>query len=148
MKKDNYKDMAVLAFFRYANRGMPTHEQYEMFLRDKVKKEHIGEDPKFISVCEEKEIERHRPAFEDIDAITRMFAALEAKGQSFISEAVRAVYLVPGEKIPSNRDLYFRVVAHAVNAYADISTVYRWLKKARDLYVLFRGFEIDKLELD
>ena len=148
MKKDNYRDMAVLAFFRYANRGMPTHEQYEAFLRDKVKKEHIGEDPKFISVCEEKEIERYRPAFEDIDAITRMFSALEAKGQSFISEAVRAVYLVPGEKIPSNRDLYFRVVAHAVNAYADISTVYRWLKKARDLYVLFRGFEIDRLELD
>ncbi len=148
MKKDNYKDMAVLAFFRYANRGVPTHEQYEAFLRDKVKKEHIGDDPKFISVCEEKEIERHKPAFDDIDAIARMFETLDAKGQEYISEAVRAVYLVPGEKMPSNKDLYFRVVAHAVNSYADISTVYRWLKRARDLYVFFRGFEIDKLELD
>ena len=148
MKKDNYRDMVILAFFRYANRKRPTHEQFEQFLREKVKKEHLGEDPKLVAMYIEKEIERHKPAFEDIDAITRMFDALEAKGQHFISEAVCAVYLVQGEKIPSNRDLYFRVVAHAVETYADISTIYRWLKKARDLYVFFRGFEIDNLELE
>ncbi len=148
MKKDNYKDMAVLAFFRYANRGSPSHEQLEQFLREKVKKEHLGEDPKLVSMYIEKEIERHKPAFDDIEAIARMFETLDEKKRGYISDAIRAVYIVPGKNFPSNKELYFRVVAHAVKVPADISTVYRWLKKARDLYVFFRGFEIDGLDLD
>lgn len=121
MKKDSLKDFATAAFVRYARRGKPSHEEF-------VKRN----DPN---------TEKTTSALADIDAINRMFSELERQDKGYISDAVRAIYMCYPYNMPSNEQMYQRVLAHSISVPADVSTIYRWLKYARELYASCRGLE-------
>ena len=110
MKKDPERTRAVAAFIRYAVAGCPKNE-----------------DVIFYDVDEAK----------DIYAINGMFEYLDREGKEYMSKAVREVYMfLPG----SGRRMCIsgRVLAHATSAYADVRTVYRWLKYAVKIFTSLR----------
>lgn len=135
---DNVRDYATRAFMEFYKAGCPTRDQFEDDIKAKVKKEMFGQDPKLVVIACNREILRNYARAKDIDAVNKTFRMLEDEGLCHIVAAVRAVYFVPEEKDLASKRIKARVLAHSIDVPADERTVYRWLKKARDLFALNR----------
>lgn len=143
MKKDFIRDYATGAFVRYAALGCPTRAEYEEKLRRDVYNRLSLKEPRIILMKADAEIAARKPLLEDIEAVERMFAMLEANGKEYISNAVRAVYFASAAERPSRKEIVSRVLCYARSVPIDERSVYRWLKYARELFAMLRGLTID-----
>ncbi len=144
MKKEPYRDYATSAFVRYANLGCPTHEAYEKRVREDVYNRLAFQPPNVIAIKADAAVSIQKPIFDDIDAITKMFRMLEENRKSYISDAVRAIYLInpPKNGTFSRDEIVDRVHAYMHTAHLGERTVYRYLKHARQLFAMHRGLTI------
>ena len=156
--KDKNRDYATAAFATYLRLGCPTREEREAQIRQEIYDKHRGKDPKFIVGAAEIELRRLRGHLDDIEAVNKTFDMLYGKipqhcgaakthtGEE-IANAVKEVYFAFGsERIPERDIIGPRVRAYAMAVPADIRTVYRWLKYARNLFALLRGLDISDIE--
>lgn len=79
---------------------------------------------------------------QDSAAIELTFDHLESQGKEHIINAVKAVYFAGANERLKIRDISLRVSRFAIEQHADESTVYRWLKEARDLFAKYRGLTL------
>ena len=143
MKKDFIRDYATGAFIRYASLGCPTREEYEEKLRRDVYNRLSLKEPRIILMKADAEIASRKPILDDIEAVEKMFAMLEANGKEYISKAVRAVYFASAVGRPSRKEIVNRVLCYARSVPIDERSVYRWLKYARELFAMLRGLTIE-----
>lgn len=143
MKKDLIRDYATGAFARYASLGRPTRAEYEERIRQKVYQRLAAKEPKIILLRAEAEVSARKPILDDIEAVERMFSMLDENGKGYISEAVRAVYMVAASGRPSHPEIVARVRRYAQEVPCDERSVYRWLKHARELFAMLRGLSIE-----
>ena len=111
MKKDLIRDYATEAFLLYARMGCPSQ------------KEIGGEDATAA----------------DLRAVCEVLRILSLQGKEEVIAAVRAVYFVAPRQEIERGSISARVEAFAVGLPAAPSTVYRWLRTARDLFGKIRG---------
>ncbi|MBE6691109.1 MAG: hypothetical protein E7590_07515 [Ruminococcaceae bacterium] len=111
MKKDLIRDYATEAFRLYARMGCPS-------LRE------IGGEGATAA---------------DLRAVSEVLRILALQGKEEVIAAVRAVYFVAPRQEIERGSISARVEAFAVGLPAAPSTVYRWLRTARDLFGKVRG---------
>lgn len=111
MKKDLIRDYATEAFRLYARMGCPS-------LRE------IGGEGATAA---------------DLRAVCEVLRILALQGKEEVIAAVRAVYFVAPRQEIERGSISARVEAFAVGLPAAPSTVYRWLRTARDLFGKVRG---------
>ncbi len=111
MKKDLIRDYATEAFRLYARMGCPS-------LRE------IGGEGATAA---------------DLRAVCEVLRILSLQGKEEVIAAVRAVYFVAPRQEIERGSISARVEAFAVGLPAAPSTVYRWLRTARDLFGKARG---------
>jgi hypothetical protein len=114
MTRDSAKKRAVIAYVKYAEHGYP--------------------EPDSIRSFHDAELAL------DLLAVSGMLEKLDREGKGYISAAVRDVYMFANS---SSRKCITseRVVAHAMTAYADERTVWRWLRHAKELFAELRADE-------
>ncbi|NLW73881.1 MAG: hypothetical protein GX057_03160 [Clostridiales bacterium] len=118
-KGRGYRD-AELAFRRYAEYGLD-RRRLDMFeIRDAIRGCCSGQS-----------------AY-DMLAVYDTLRLLEAIGQKECADAVRAVYFAGGGRRPRRNDVTFRVRRHAYERNYDERTIYRQLRRAKEIYRLLR----------
>lgn len=147
MRKDRITDYATAAFKDYAKYGATSRElASKLYSRAALTAaEHIGvEAPKnnvgAAIAAAEKTTEECAPLLADMEAVERTFEHLKNKGH--IIDAVKAVYMAEPFQPLSQREIGRRVINFAVNYPADVRTVYKWLKQARQLFAFYRGLNV------
>lgn len=145
MRKDRITDYATAAFKDYAKLGGQTSKTYA----DKrynfaalTAAENIGVDAPKNNVgaaiaAAERQKEENAPLLADMAAVEHTFERL--KNKQHIIDAVKAVYMTEPFRPLSQREIGRRVINFAVNYPADVRTVYKWLKQARQLFAYYRG---------
>ena len=113
MLKDNVRDYATAAFREYARLGCPA--------------------PEAISR------ERDAALAADLRAVAECLHLLCVEEQSYIGDALRAVYFVAPDVPLRKGDVGKRVAAFAREYPASEASVYRWLARARWLFCRLRG---------
>lgn len=78
----------------------------------------------------------------DSAAIELAFDYLKSQGKEYIINAVKAVYFAGANEQLKIREISSRVSRFAIEQHADESTIYRWLKEARDLFAKYRGLTL------
>jgi hypothetical protein len=111
MKKDLIRDYATDAFRLYARMGCPS----------------------------QREIGGEGATAADLRAVADVMRILSLQGREDVIAAVRAVYFVAPQREIERGSISARVEAFAVGLPAAPSTVYRWLRTARDLFGKVRG---------
>ena len=111
MKKDLIRDYATEAFRLYARMGCPSP----------------------------KEIGGEGATAADLRAVCEVLRILSLQGKEEVIAAVRAVYFVAPRQEIERGSISARVEAFAIGLPAAPSTVYRWLRTARDLFGKVRG---------
>lgn len=114
MKKDVFRDYATEAFRAYARLGCP-----------------LGR------------IDTGDAALDaDIAAVQRTLRRFASDGREGIVDAVKAVYFVVPDAEIAKGDISARVELFAVEHYASVRTVYRWLYRARLRFAKERGLRV------
>jgi hypothetical protein len=116
MKKDLIRDYATEAFRLYARMGCPA----------------------------EREIGGEGATAADLKAVCEVLHILALQGKEEVIAAVRAVYFVAPRQEIERGSISARVEAFAVGLPAAPSSVYRWLRTARDLFGKVRGLRQKK----
>ena len=116
MRKDNIRDYATAAFREYARLGSPSSV------------EHLERDNAALAA--------------DLRAVKETLRILDAEGNRYIADAVRAVYFAAPSSPLLKGEISARVAAFAKEYPTCERCVYRWLKRARGLFARLRGLRI------
>lgn len=145
MKKDLIRDYATGAFLYYASVGCPTLEEYEKSIKDKVNESLAYMPPAVIYLRAIAAVNIKKPLRDDIRAINQMFDLLEENKKNYIAHAVRCIYMTnpPKELSFKKGEIQDRVRAYMSQEHLGERTVYRYLKHARQLFAILRGFTIE-----
>lgn len=114
MTRDSAKKRTVRAYIEYASRGYPEADVIGSILDADIRS--------------------------DLLAVSAMLERLDREGKSYISAAVRDVYMFANSS-SRKRITSERVLAHAMTVYADVRTVWRWLRYAKELFSELRADE-------
>lgn len=147
MKKDFTRDYTTEIFRKYAAANMRTYEQERQRIYNAALEKYSAQGGEVAVMQAETAVANSYAYLMDIAAAQATFEILEAGGQADIVKAVKAVYCVC-PNVPIKRgEITDRVCRFAVGFPADVSNVYRWLKKARLLCALIRGLSISEKDL-
>lgn len=117
MKKDHIRDYATEAFRFYARMGCPTYKQAEAMIKSS-------------------------PELADVAAVIETLEQFERGEKTYIAKAVKAVYFVKPDKPLESGDIEARVIRHSLHAPAAESSVYRWLRLAREIFAENRSLRM------
>lgn len=148
MKKDFTRDYTTEIFRKYAAANMHTYQQERERIYNAALEKYSAQGGEVAVMQAETAVTNSYAYLMDIAAAEATFEILEAGGQENIVKAVKAVYCVCPDKPIKHREITDRVYRFATSLPADVSNVYRWLKKARSLCALLRGLSIGEKNLD
>jgi hypothetical protein len=149
--KDYLRDYSTAAFRFYALNGKNTDKYrrkiYEDALENYTKKQRgsrgISSPTEAEIIAAETAVEEKIAAIKDMEAIELVIAELMCyMFQKDIVRAIEHVYFKNPDKELKKGDIHIRVNIAAVDISASENTIYKWLKKARDLFALRRGLRI------
>lgn len=120
MKKDTEAERVIGAFRTYVRLGLGSEESA------------LGVVCRIRGVCAEG-------AALDMLAVFDTLRLLEISGEDLILRAVREIYLYP--RVYKKNELTLRVRRLADELHCDDRSVYRYLKRARDLWLFLRRKE-------
>lgn len=83
--------------------------------------------------------EMQEPQTKDIEAVKAVIDYFNNKGKRHVVMAIEDIYFVEPNKPLKKNEITERVKYFAVEFPADESSVYRWLKAARNKFAEFRG---------
>jgi dGTP triphosphohydrolase len=149
--KDYLRDYATAAFRFYAQNGKSAEKYkkkiYDDALEDYTKKQNgtggISCPTEAEIIAAEDAVDQKLADIKDMEAVELVIAELMCyKYQKDVVRAIEHVYFKdPNEELKKG-DIHARVNIAAVDISASENTVYKWLKKARDLFALKRGLRI------
>ncbi len=122
MKRDPKDEKAIRAFRTYARLGL------------------CGSESAFIVICKIRGICRDSAALDMLAAFDTL-RLLELSGDIIALRAVNEIYFTTASKRPRANEITLRVRSLADELHCDDRTIYRRLKKARDLWHLLRSKE-------
>jgi hypothetical protein len=120
MKKDVSSERAIGAFRTYARLGLNREESA------------LGIISRIRGICGES-------AALDMLAVFDTLRLLEISGETLVLRAVKEIYLYP--RTYKKNELTLRVRRLAYELHCDDRSIYRYLKKARDLWIALREKE-------
>lgn len=144
MKKDHIRDYATEAFRHYSSLGKPTYEGLKTFYFNKAMDEYTKGHEKSSNISKPTEnavmyaeamLNEKIAELQDILAVERTMIQL----YDFESDAVEKVYFPEASKPLKKNDISERVCNASIEGYADIRTIYRYLRKARMIFAYERG---------
>ena len=149
MKKDNIRDYATEAFRFYAACGKLTSAELEQIVRDKIYQQSKREilrsgsgmsiSPTEYAIMKAEDAVRDLQAeFMDIIAVEKTLHRLNKQQR----KAVEIVYFTDAEKDLEKNDISNRVHKAELHIPASEQSVYRYLKKAREVFAEERGLRI------
>lgn len=152
MSKDYIRDYATEAFRFYARNGMSA-EQYkqkiynEALVNMEKRKGNIGVScPTEAAIIRaENEVDRKMAEIKDIEAVEMTLNELTAMMRRDMIKAIEIVYFEDANKDMKLGDVQDRVHKAGLDIPASERTIYRWLRRVRDLFALKRGLRIEKI---
>ena len=149
MKKDNIRDYATEAFRFYAACGKLTSAELEQMVRDRIYQQSrkavlrsgsgMPSDATAVAVMKAEDAVRDLQAeILDITAVEKTLKRLNAQQR----KAVEIVYFTDPEKDLERNDISDRVHKAELYIPASEQSVYRYLKKAREIFAEERGLRI------
>ena len=142
MKKDHIRDYATEAFRFYARMGCPTYKQAEEAIRQEAYDKYELSEPQYIIKRADVAVAQKAPELADIAAVEETLRLLEYGGEGHIAKVVREVYFhMPGQPLERG-DIEARVNRLSLHMPAGERSIYRWLKKARQLFAAVRRLRI------
>lgn len=151
MIKDHIRDYATSAFRLYALHEKPTYDQLRQRLYDealrKSKREIIHlkgvSNPTQTAIQQaEVAVEKKKAELLDVLAVGQVISSLGTGGRSDIIQALELVYFYQPERELKRGDISDRVHVAELCIPASESSIYRWLKQARQLFAIERGLRI------
>lgn len=150
-KKDNIRDYATEAFRFYAACGSLTSAELERMVRDRIYKQSKKEvlrsgsgmpsDATAIAVMKAEDAVRDLQAeLMDITAVEKTLKRLNMQQR----KAVEIVYFTDAKKDLEKNDISDRVHRAELEIPASEKSVYRHLKKAREIFAEERGLRINE----
>ena len=137
--KEWYRDYATHAFMEFSALGYPTRETMEEKIRQDINRRLAMEEPGFIVVKADAAVLEREALLQDIDAVNRVLLQLRRENRDHIADAIREVYFLGVGGKAKKGTLTARVRRFAYEYPANEATVYRWLKKAREMFCEARG---------
>ncbi|AKN32397.1 hypothetical protein Ccar_16625 [Clostridium carboxidivorans P7] len=152
--KDYLRDYATAAFRFYAQNGMSA-EKYKQKLYiealDEIKKKEtqvkdgISKPTEQALIAAEKAVNERISEINDMEAVDKVLAELEARHKKHIIKAIEIVYFKDADKEFTIGDIQDRVHVASTKIPAGERSIYRWLKQARELFSYQRGLRIYKV---
>jgi hypothetical protein len=156
LKKDNIRDYATDAFRYYAEQGKPSYEKLKQAIYNealkKSKRELSGlkrsgiSDPTAQAVISaERAVDERAGELRDILAVenTLKIIAFLPMGAGIL-RSIEYVYFEEPDKELEWGDISRRVTVASLNIPAGEDSIYRWLRKAREVFAVERGLRIKK----
>lgn len=151
--KDYLRDYATAAFRFYAQNGMSA-EKYKQKLYiealDEIKKKEtqvkdgISKPTEHALIAAEKAVNERISEINDMEAVDKVLAELEARHKKYIIKAIEVVYFADVDKDLETGDIKNRVTRASIEIPASERSIYGWLKQARALFSYQRGLRIKK----
>ena len=149
-KKDNIRDYATAAFRFYAACGKLTSAELEQMVRDRIyqqsKREFLRSGSgtpisptEYAAMKAEDAVRDLQAELMDIIAVEKTLVRLNLQQR----KAVEIVYFADPEKDLERNDISNRVHRAELSIPASEKSVYRYLKKAREIFAEERGLRID-----
>lgn len=150
-KKDNIRDYATEAFRFYAACGRMTSAELEQMVRDRIYQQSKREilrsgcggisisPTEYVAMKAEDAVRDLKAELMDIIAVEKTLIQLNPQQR----KAVEIVYFTDAEKDLERNDISDRVHKAELHIPASEKSVYRYLKKAREIFAEERGLRID-----
>lgn len=147
--KDHIRDYATAAFRFYAKNGMSAE-----WYKRKIYEEALEEQSKFekgsgVSKPTEAAIMRAEIAvnaklaeIKDMEAVEKTIAEFKATAKPYIARAIEHVYFKDADIDIMSGDIQDRVHRAVLDLPASESSIYRYLRKAREIFAENRGLRI------
>lgn len=151
--KDHIRDYATDAFKFYALNGKSA-EKYKQKIYIEALESLKRKEENFIKSgiskpteqaiikADEAVVERMSEIL-DMEAVDKVLAEFEVRNKT-INKAIEIIYFTDAEKDLGLGDIKNRVIKASIELHADERSIYRWLKKARELFAYQRGLRIKK----
>ena len=140
-KKDHIRDYATEAFRFYAKSG--GKEAYIKTLVDDINKSKgtgICKPTESALVSKEKVIESRAAELADIEAVEKVLSILTKLSQGeYIKKSIELVYFKDCWKDITWGEITERIIKAEIEIPASRAQIYRWLRKARELFAEERG---------
>lgn len=150
--KDHIRDYATEAFRFYAKNGKSADKYREKIYNQALEEIKKREGSTGISCPTESAIIRAENAVDeklaeikDMEAVEMTLAELKGIREPFTIKAIEIVYFKDCDKTLEKGDIKSRVAKAGIEINADERSIYRWLKKARDIFAYQRGLRLKKI---
>lgn len=151
MKKDNIRDYATEAFRFYAICGRLTAEELKQRVKDDIYRQSRREffrggsgmpsdATAYAAIAAEDAVREMQAELEDILAVEKTMQRLDRPQRM----AVEIVYFADAQRPLERNDISDRVHRAEMEIPASEKSVYRYLKKAREIFAEERGLRISK----
>lgn len=150
--KDHIRDYATEAFRFYAKSGRSA-EKYKQKIyietlesikkKEKIIKSGISKPTEQALIKAEEALVERMSEILDMEAVDKCLAEFDVKCKA-INKVIEIVYFTNADKELKAGDIKDRVTKASMEIHADERTIYRWLKKARELFAYQRGLRIKK----
>lgn len=150
--KDHIRDYATEAFRFYAKNGKSAEKfkqkiyieaLEEIKKRETSVKDGISKPTEKAIIAAEEAVSERISEILDMEAVDKVLAEFDVR-RKVINKAIEIVYFTDPDKELQSGDIKNRVVKASVEIHADERSIYRWLKKARELFAYQRGLRIKK----
>lgn len=153
IRRQHYKDYASDAFRvlgkygsadAYRERVLASIEQRRADLGTRIDAP-IGSPTEAAIIRAEEAIDDAKATLADIEAAEKALqicAVRDLKQNTRIVTAVKAVYMLERDRLPSHHEIMETVIACSIMVPCDRATIYRWLGFARTVFARERGLRI------
>jgi len=143
MKKDITRDYTIDAFRLYAVLGQPTYNQAVKDIRNRAIQSCKSTDPQDIITYANEQVNKNSAMLADISAVYETLKLLRRDNKEHIISAIEGVYFVTPRNVLRKNDITSRVRNAALEIPASETSVYKWLREARQLFSAIRGLRND-----
>ena len=143
MKKDITRDYTIDAFRLYAALGQPTYNQAVKDIRNRAIQSCKSTDPQDIITYANEQVNKNSAMLADISAVYDTLKLLRRDNKEYIIRAIEGVYFVTPRNVLRKNDITSRVRNVALEIPASETSVYKWLREARQLFSAVRGLRND-----
>jgi hypothetical protein len=149
--KDYLRDYATAAFRFYAKNGMSAEKFKQKIYIEAIEKIEqkevsvkcgISKPTEEALIKAEKAVNERISEIQDMEAVDKVLAELEARRKKYIIKAIEIVYFKECDRELEIGDIKNRVIKASNEIPVSERNVYRWLKQARELFSYHRGLRL------
>ena len=143
MIKEAWRDYATHMFRTYAEHGCENAERVRERIIEREKRKREWSDASLGEARAKKIAERYKRKLDDIAIVDAVFREFNENGKGYITDVVRAVYLIQPSRGLRKGDVSARVRRFAYEYHVTEKQAYAWLKEARKAVAYAKGLDTD-----